>query len=295
MIGPNDSIPMVMIPMPKLSDVISEQQQDGFDANDEFGDMSTGYEDTPAGSSVSPGKRGRSRSRSKSGSGRKGGKTSRSNSVARKKEEGEGTGGGNTKGLRLFSLAVCNKVREKERTTYNEVADELVKDYEDDEGKSDEKNIRRRVYDALNVLSAMGIIRKVKKDIIWVGLPASTSAELVRLESDVQSRQDRVSKKEEHLVELMNQFQLYSALIERNSKFTPPLGADKLALPFIVVSTNVRAKIDLRVSGDRSEYRFDFSHPFELHDDPHILQKMNVLSAVSQTNKDESGWTFPKK
>lgn len=38
-------------------------------------------------------------------------------------------------------------------TTYNEVADELVKEFEDEEGKNDEKNIRRRVYDALNVLS----------------------------------------------------------------------------------------------------------------------------------------------
>jgi hypothetical protein len=33
----------------------------------------------------------------------------------------------------------------------------------------DEKNIRRRVYDALNVLMAMDIIIKEKKDIRWKG------------------------------------------------------------------------------------------------------------------------------
>ena len=37
----------------------------------------------------------------------------------------------------------------------------------------DEKNIRRRVYDALNVLMAMDIILKVKKEITWKGLPSN--------------------------------------------------------------------------------------------------------------------------
>lgn len=36
----------------------------------------------------------------------------------------------------------------------------------------DEKNIRRRVYDALNVLMAMEIISKEKKEIRWKGLPS---------------------------------------------------------------------------------------------------------------------------
>jgi hypothetical protein len=39
----------------------------------------------------------------------------------------------------------------------------------------DDKNIRRRVYDALNVLMAMDIITKNKKEITWVGLPGSSA------------------------------------------------------------------------------------------------------------------------
>lgn len=39
----------------------------------------------------------------------------------------------------------------------------------------DMKNIRRRVYDALNVLMAMHIIEKEKKEIRWVGLPTSSA------------------------------------------------------------------------------------------------------------------------
>jgi hypothetical protein len=37
----------------------------------------------------------------------------------------------------------------------------------------DEKNIRRRVYDALNVLMAMDIISKERKEIRWKGLPSN--------------------------------------------------------------------------------------------------------------------------
>jgi hypothetical protein len=74
-------------------------------------------------------------------------------------------------GLRHFSQQVCKKVREKQVTTYNAVADELAADIQNfSDGQYDQKNIRRRVYDALNVLMAMGIIAKDRKEIRWLGL-----------------------------------------------------------------------------------------------------------------------------
>lgn len=53
--------------------------------------------------------------------------------------------------LRRFSLMVCQSVKARGRTTYNEVADELVADSAGHNVSSklnvEEKNIRRRVYD----------------------------------------------------------------------------------------------------------------------------------------------------
>lgn len=78
------------------------------------------------------------------------------------------------RGLRHFSMRVCEKVKEKGKTTYNEVADELVKEeFKEDSANCDQKNIRRRVYDALNVLMAINIISKDKKEIRWLGLPTN--------------------------------------------------------------------------------------------------------------------------
>lgn len=45
----------------------------------------------------------------------------------------------------------------------------------------DEKNIRRRVYDALNVLMAMDIISKDKKEIQWKGLPRTSQNDIEEL------------------------------------------------------------------------------------------------------------------
>lgn len=46
----------------------------------------------------------------------------------------------------------------------------------------DQKNIRRRVYDALNVLMAMNIISKDKKEIKWIGFPTNSAQECKDLE-----------------------------------------------------------------------------------------------------------------
>lgn len=63
-------------------------------------------------------------------------------------------------------------MEEKGSTSYNEVADELVKELAMErelgtgkETQYDDKNIRRRVYDALNVLMAIDIISKDRKEI----------------------------------------------------------------------------------------------------------------------------------
>ena len=74
---------------------------------------------------------------------------------------------------------MCDKVREKGRTTYTEVANEIVAETVSQTGDFDEKNIRRRVYDALNVLMALNIVHKEKnkeRTISWVGLPTSNSS-----------------------------------------------------------------------------------------------------------------------
>jgi len=207
---------------------------------------------------------------------------------SRKKRRSQNRGSKN-KGLRHFSLKVCEKVQSKGVTTYNEVADELVAELQkmaaegQAEGMGNNKNIRRRVYDALNVLMAMGIITKEKKEIRWVGLPTSSRQDLHKIEADQEGRLERIRRKKEHLEELISQQRSYASLLSRNAKFDP-LSMDpnsKIHLPFILVNTRNNTEIECEMAEDHSDYFFNFSAPFEIHDDTEVLKRAGMDQASS--------------
>lgn len=195
------------------------------------------------------------------------------------------------KGLRHFSMKVCQKVQEKGVTTYNEVADELVKEFGDPNRSSgdqsfDQKNIRRRVYDALNVLMAMNIISKEKKEIHWIGLPTNSAQECLDLETRKKAIEERIQQKKVQLQELIQQQIAFLNLVKRNrererSEGMPPRNT-AIQLPFIVVNTSKKTVIDCRISNDKSEYLFDFNNTFEIHDDIEVLKRMGMAFGLEQ-------------
>lgn len=132
-------------------------------------------------------------------------------------------------------MKVCEKVKQKGTTTYNQVADELVNEFCNNNANKnnesvknassasilfnrsigsnssnkfdisiyDQKNVRRRVYDALNVLMAMNIISKEKKEIKWIGLPCNKKQECVDLELEKKELQERIKEKSELLKNML--------------------------------------------------------------------------------------------
>lgn len=190
------------------------------------------------------------------------------------------------KGLRHFSMKVCEKVQKKGVTSYNEVADELVAEFSDPRNLSpseqayDQKNIRRRVYDALNVLMAMNIISKEKKEIRWIGLPTNSAQECQNLEAERRKRQDRIRHKTTQLQELILQQIAFKNLVERNRHLEQtqgrPLQHTSIQLPFIIVNTSKKTVIDCSISNDKCEYLFNFDNTFEIHDDIEVLKRMGM-------------------
>merc|ERR1712141_319259 len=190
------------------------------------------------------------------------------------------------KGLRHFSMKVCEKVQAKGSTSYNEVADELVNELTDPRCTSptdqqyDQKNIRRRVYDALNVLMAMNIISKEKKEIRWLGLPTNSIQEANGLELDKAKRIDRIKAKTQQLQDLILQQIAFKNLVERNKEREkregPPAPNSAIQLPFIIVNTSKKTVIDCSISNDKMEYLFNFDDTFEIHDDMEVLKRMGL-------------------
>ncbi|OAF68347.1 Cilia- and flagella-associated protein 20 [Intoshia linei] len=202
------------------------------------------------------------------------------------------------KGLRHFSRKVCEKVQQKGTTTYNEVADELISELNEFAGFSPDpgceyKNIRRRVYDALNVLMAMNIITKEKKEIKWVGLPTTSLQECASLENECRVRYERILSRRSKLRELIIQHVALKNLIKRNadeeSKNGPPLQSTTVKLPFICLSTEKSTIIDCSISNDKTEYIFKFNQNFQVHDDVEILRQMGLAKGMDfeLDSKDE--------
>ncbi|XP_061492888.1 transcription factor Dp-2 isoform X3 [Rhineura floridana] len=193
----------------------------------------------------------------------------------------------NGKGLRHFSMKVCEKVQRKGTTSYNEVADELVLEFTHcnshlaTHSAYDQKNIRRRVYDALNVLMAMNIISKEKKEIKWIGLPTNSAQECQNLEIEKQRRIEQIKQKRAQLQDLLLQQIAFKNLVQRNQqKEQQTWGAPALnsiiQLPFLVINTSKRTVIDCSISPDKLEYLFNFDSTFEIHDDTEVLKQMGM-------------------
>ncbi|KAE8604793.1 hypothetical protein XENTR_v10014832 [Xenopus tropicalis] len=204
-------------------------------------------------------------------------------SESKRSKRGEKSG----KGLRHFSMKVCEKVQTKGTTSYNEVADELVAEFTNSAGHMptdsayDQKNIRRRVYDALNVLMAMNIISKEKKEIKWIGLPSNSVQECETLEMEKQRRIERIKQKSAQLQELLLQQIAFKHLVQRNKQNEQqsrclPAGNSTIKLPFIIVNTSKRTVIDCSISSDKFEYLFNFDNAFEIHDDIEVLKRMGM-------------------
>ncbi|KAK4833819.1 hypothetical protein QYF36_011889 [Acer negundo] len=222
---------------------------------------------------------------------------------SKKKKRGQRAVGGDKsgRGLRQFSMKVCEKVESKGRTTYNEVADELVAEFADpsnslstpDQQQYDEKNIRRRVYDALNVLMAMDIISKDKKEIQWKGLPRTSLNDIEELKGERVGLRNKIEKKAAYLQELEEQFVGLQNLIQRNEQLyssgNAPSGG--VALPFILVQTRPHATVEVEISEDMQLVHFDFnSTPFELHDDNYVMKAMKFCD---RPQSDDMVQNFP--
>lgn len=113
------------------------------------------------------------------------------NQVVQRKQKSRKTNGGVNKGaatgLKSFAQCVANKLRIIGNAPYTTIADELVSDainkfQRDGESYNEaevDKNVRRRVYDALNVFCAVGMVLRCGKQVEWRG-----TAHLFRVEKN---------------------------------------------------------------------------------------------------------------
>ncbi|KAH0931016.1 hypothetical protein HID58_008133, partial [Brassica napus] len=207
--------------------------------------------------------------------------------ASEKKGQSRTTGGG----LRQFSVMVCHKLEAKKITTYKEVADEIISDFATikhnaekplNENEYNEKNIRRRVYDALNVFMALDIIARDKKEIRWKGLPITCKKDVEEVKRDRNKVMNSVQKKAVFLKELREKVSSLESLMLRNQEMVVKTEgpAEGFTLPLILLETNPHAVVEIEISEDMQLVHLDFNSKTELLLLPLHIINLNILLPV---------------
>jgi len=145
-----------------------------------------------------------------------------------------------SRGLRVLSLKVRDIVSKRKKTSYKEVADALLQDLSQKlKGKSqseiskEEQNVKRRVYDALNVLIAADILRKEGK------LVCCEPSAVINSQGKKKNKQDKGS--------LLEQLQELKRRKKEKVEALQELVFKSLAIKNLVRRNKEKAEIELMV------------------------------------------------
>jgi hypothetical protein len=238
--------------------------------------------------------------------------------------DGEGKGR-STRGLRVLSLKVKEIVAQKKRTTYKEVAETLTFELRQKlnarsakEETKDEQNVKRRVYDALNVLIAAGVLRKEGKIVYCDESSAqngfanrkASKEDKNKLLLDIQEARKKNKAKLEMLQELIFKCLAIKNLIKTNKekaesglkpKARPgnvsatridvvqenpalkPKNEDVIKFPFIVLlSSSAENSMNLNMDTSQRQLAIESRKPFNIFGDIDVLLKMGLHYVTRQ-------------
>lgn len=152
----------------------------------------------------------------------------------------------NNKGLKVLSARVKSILISKKLSSYRQVAEELIKEL-NVLNKAEEKNILRRVYDALNVLIAAGVVVKQGKDYCWKNKAGSNSGQRLMKQKEV--------------------------VFKDLQKQTP---SDLKTFPIMfVTSEGVQDKIVLETNKSRTLVRLKFTRSVKILNEPFLVAGNN--------------------
>ena len=188
------------------------------------------------------------------------------------------------KGLRHLATLVRFEVEERRRTTCDAVAEALVASAGESRA---EKNVRRRVYEALNVLIATKLIsRDDRKRIHWSGAPADETPAVLAARRRLDDAYARVAAKRRHLQDIVGHHACLQQLAARNRAAAEPaskrqaLDSERCAVthalhtPFLVIAAPNDAKLLCETNASQSRLRFKTNQPFQLTSDVHLTKHL---------------------
>lgn len=143
------------------------------------------------------------------------------------------------KGLKHFSAMVKQQLEQRRDTTFPQIAEDLMEG-----SKIKQSNLRRRVYDCLNILVALGAVQRLRnKGIRWRGLPTQRPTLDESMKKEVVSISRRIEGKRQHLLALRRERKAVSDLIAYN-KWNVGSTEGRLQIPFMLVTSPLPFRLE---------------------------------------------------
>ena len=208
----------------------------------------------------------------------------------------------NTLGLKEISNKVKEIMKRKGQTSYKEISDEIVSEIKG-KGIKDEKNIRRRIYDALNVMKSINLFQKEKgsKKIMWnysegknyiVPFENNNIFNKKNYDKDyydkINDLNNDISIKKKTLKVLSKELNSLKFIIERNKKNNINIDENtKIYFPFLIIefpknlnnqNEDEENKIKVSMNENRTKAHFGFNAANKLYGDLDALSKIRKYS-----------------
>jgi hypothetical protein len=202
-------------------------------------------------------------------------------------------------GLKEISKRVMDIIKQSGTTTYKAISDQIVNEINEKSSK-DEKNIRRRIYDSLNVMKSMKLFRRDKnsKNILWNydqeldplnenenkndfnEKNKIDSGDIAKLKKEIKEKRNKLDLLKMELIGLKN-------VLERNARENNKVPEDqKLYFPFIVIEfpANKDPKINVALNDNKTKAHFGFDEVISMYGDLDAVSKIGNHPNFSKSN-----------
>ena len=198
-------------------------------------------------------------------------------------EEGDGT---SRNSLISISKEVFKYIKAKIQTKGSDVTNHILSILTTKGNKLNYKNIQRRVYDAINVMSAIGIISKDKGTITYLqnnlssynGTPfnddkTQATPNIEEADEEIEKLNNSIKQKQNMLMQQCSQNYFYYKFMHMNqSDIKRNSTVDKLDFPFYILALNNESKYSIKQVDFNNRVVILANQPFKIIDPENLIK-----------------------
>ena len=195
-------------------------------------------------------------------------------------------------GLKEISKRVMEIIKQSGQTTYRAISDQIVNEI-NEKSLKDEKNIRRRIYDSLNVMKSMKLFHRDKnsKTIMWNYDQEFDPLNEIENKNEGDEKNNECKEDSKNIIELKKvikdkkekcallskELRGLKNVLERNNKEDENIiEKNKLYFPFIVIEfqNNKDPKINIALNENQTKAHLGFDEADAMYGDLDMVSKI---------------------